>query len=464
MRLDLPTLFWVLNLAYAANLVFSLILYRFAGSFPGARLWILAQGLAALGSLLFAERAALPYPGLVAANTLFVAAVLCYAHAAWAYRRERPFPRGLYAILPALALALAASSGTSINFRNILVSLTMGGLGAWAAAILLRGIPKPLRFAARMTALPFGLVAFGNLAQILLSLSRPAARSFEALGEGHALVYLLAIAMASFSLLGFFLLATQRRQALLEEQGRRLEEANEELREADRTKDLFVSMLAHDLRGPISGAASYARKHLLPEDADLAAKRETLRVLVSSLERATSLLDDMLLWGRARNEKAGPRLEELELADLASSLIRLFGPALEAKAIGVRTRLEAVRVLAERDAAEIVLRNMMSNALKFSPPGGEIEVETGREGGRAYLLVADRGPGIGPELRARLFRMDARVTTPGSQGEKGSGLGLILCAEYAARMGASFGIDEREGGGSLARLVFPGPGEEKSAP
>ena len=463
MRLDVQTLFWILNLSYAASILFAIVLYRLAGAFPGGKLWILAQALVAAGSLLFVERGRIPYALLATGNLTMVAGAICYAHASWGYRRTRPFPRMAYAAVPLVAIALLILGGSPVNFRNSAVSLALGAFGAWTAAILLRGIDRRYRYAAAITALPFALTTAAGAVQIVLSMtSRPVYR-FEELGEGHAIVYLLAIATASTSLLGFFLLATQRRQFALERQGEELAAANLRLREADRVKDLFVSMLAHDLRGPISGSARYARKHLIPDEVDLRAKRQALLVLASSLEKATELLDNVLLWSRNRQEAHPTSIDEIDLAETAKSLVELFEPAFDEKGLRVLERLVETPLRTERESVELIVRNMLSNAIKFSPVGGEVEVEAARGAdGGPFVAVADRVSCIEPEIRRRLFRIDSRVTAPGTMGETGTGLGLILCAEYAARIGASFEVGERPGGGCVSRLGFEPAGSGDS--
>lgn len=456
MTLDLHTLFWVLSLTFGMTVLFSLVLYRIEGPFPGARLWIIAQALAALGTLLFSERDAIPYLALVAANALLVAAELAFAHAAWAYRRGRRFPLWTYALVLIVAAVLIATDRLSFNFRNIVVSAAMGSVSGWTSAILFRGIDKRYRPAAFFTALPFALGAAGNLAQVILSLIAPKTMNYRDVGVGHAYIYLLSIAMASFSLLGFFLLATQRRRYLTERQGTRLAEANEALQEANRVKDIFLSMLAHDLRSPISGAARYARKHLLPREVDIDAKRGALDILVVSLEKASNLLENLLFWSKTGKEEYPLVLEDFDLAEEAHAVIDLFRPAFEEKGIGLSESLPPSRLRSERESVDLVIRNMVSNALKFSPPGAAVEIATKRDASGFFeVTVGDRGAGIDPDIQSRLYRIDVRVTSLGTAGEGGSGLGLILCADYAARIGADFGVEEREGGGTLARIRLP---------
>jgi signal transduction histidine kinase len=453
MTLDLHTLFWVLSLTFGMTVLFSLVLYRIEGPFPGARLWIIAQALAALGTLLFSERDAIPYLALVAANALLVTAELAFAHAAWAYRRDRRFPVWTYALVLIVVAVLIASDRLSFNFRNIVVSAAMGSVSSWTSAILYRGIDKRYRSAAFFAALPFALGAAGDFAQVILSLGAPRTMNYQDIGVGHAFIYLLSIAMASFFLLGFFLLATQRRRYLTERQGARLAEANAALQEADRVKDLFLSMLAHDLRSPISGAARYARKHLLPPEVDLDAKRRALGILVGSLEKAANLLENLLLWSKSRKDEFPLFIEEFDLAEETRAIVGLFLPAFEEKGIGLSESLAPSRLRSERESVDLIIRNMVSNALKFSQPGAEVEIATKRDASGFFeVTVGDRGAGIDPDIRSRLYRIDVRVTSLGTAGEGGSGLGLILCADYARRIGATFGVEEREGGGTLARI------------
>jgi len=102
-----------------------------------------------------------------------------------------------------------------------------------------------------------------------------------------------------------------------------------------------------------------------------------------------------------------------------------------------------------------IVRNLAQNAIKFTPPGGSVSISYSLSGGTASLEVSDTGMGIAPELLGRLFDAGTKVTTPGTDGEKGSGFGLVLCAEFARRMGGSLTAESEVGRGSAFRLALP---------
>ena len=243
----------------------------------------------------------------------------------------------------------------------------------------------------------------------------------------------------------------------------RLRQANAELRAADQNRQELVSMLAHDIRGllgAVSSAVEMARLDLddLPQrDAhrflDIAERNTTEMV-----ELATNLLDSYRLeQGRLR-----PRRDRVELAAIAEDVVDRL--AAQARHRDVRLDLvvgSGAQVMGDPDLLGRVLLNLMTNALKFSPPGGRVTVELGARltppGGHAGVVVTvtDEGPGVPLADRDRIFERFTTLPVPGGRKPSGTGLGLAFCRKVIDLMDGAIWVEGEPGAGSTFAFVLP---------
>lgn len=238
-----------------------------------------------------------------------------------------------------------------------------------------------------------------------------------------------------------------------EEQARRLDELNA-------AKDRVVSVLSHDLRSPLLALdgmlGAYEEGLFSPEDiAEL--MPDTRRSLASTREQ----VEDVLAWARTLLSGAAPDARTA----LADAVQRTVAHA-EDRAAAKNVRLEAlpgtdVFVGAEPSSVLLLLRNLVANAIKFTPAGGRVTVSAETVGEGAVLRVSDTGVGISPERLAEINEgvgastTSLGTTTLGTNGEKGSGLGLTLCREVATHFGGRLYVDSAPGEGTTVALVFP---------
>ncbi|HAP44045.1 MAG: hypothetical protein A2087_01525 [Spirochaetes bacterium GWD1_61_31] len=456
MQLDVITLFWVLGLSYLANLMFSVLLFGSGTSFPGASHWIVAQSSLAGGMLLLAIRQTMPYAVVAVGNSLVLAANLLYFQAARIFAGRKPLAAWWYCLVAvALVVFLLPLSAAPVSVRTACFSsLSMvGSLAIYRQ--LSRRLARAEHPGARWAALPFLFIAAGNLLQLAGALIFPASYDIGHLNPLYPLVLLASILTAPISLFGYFLLAGMSRQEAMAEQQRLLGETNLALRKTNQTKDLFVSILAHDLRSPLAGAARYVRKNLLTGLVDPAQRQHALEVLAQSLEKTHIFLENVLWWSRAQREDWVSKCDDFDLVDVARSAIGMAMPSIDAKGLILESALQPAPVRADSDSVLLILHNLLSNAIKFSQPGGLIEVISGRESsGGAFISLTDRGIGIKPELREKLLQIETKISTPGTLGETGSGMGLILCWEFARLNGARLMLTSEPGLGTTVRLSF----------
>lgn len=236
-----------------------------------------------------------------------------------------------------------------------------------------------------------------------------------------------------------------------------LEQRNRDLEILNRQKDRFFSILAHDLRSPFNALLGLSQ-HLLDQRAHLtpAERDEFLTAIHHSVRDLYALLENLLEWARVQMMK-GAQFEPTvtNLRDLVTAAIASMRTMARQKGVQVDNAVEAFLVRVDRDMIGAVLRNLLENAVKFTDTGGRVTVAATGDDGWVAVTVADTGVGMAPELVQRLFRLDEKVTTPGTGGERGTGLGLLLCKELVERHGGRISVSSRLGAGTSFRFTLP---------
>ncbi|MBE7939585.1 MULTISPECIES: sensor histidine kinase [Ramlibacter] len=223
------------------------------------------------------------------------------------------------------------------------------------------------------------------------------------------------------------------------------------LREALAAQQQFVADAAHELRSPLTALKLQAQA--LRRDPD----PQAIERLNEGITRAIALSGQMLSLAREEAGAPGEGFRAVELEQLAREAVAEVLPQAQARGIdlGLAEDAAAATVQGRPEALHVLLRNLLENALKYTPEGGRVDLRMGIEGGRPWLAVEDSGPGIPEAERARAFDRFFRV--PGAAGE-GSGLGLAIVKAIADRHGAAVALDASPGlGGLRATVRFPAP-------
>jgi signal transduction histidine kinase len=237
------------------------------------------------------------------------------------------------------------------------------------------------------------------------------------------------------------------------------------LENAFRAQRRLVADAAHELKTPTAvllGESQEARR----SDARPEEVRQSLETIERSARGLAREVDSLLLL--ARGDSARPmRREAVDLAPVAAEAVAAAEPLGAGR--GRRCRLEAAEgALVSGDRAGLlrVASNLVSNALQYTAPGSEVEVEVARRDGQVVLEVRDRGPGVAPENRRRIFERFVRLEPARARYPEGSGLGLAIVDQIVRAHGGQIEVDEREGGGAVFRVVLPAaaPGEAEPAP
>ena len=236
-----------------------------------------------------------------------------------------------------------------------------------------------------------------------------------------------------------------------------IEKQNAELRATLNNRDKMYSVIAHDLRSPMASirmvlnlvAASVSPETLGPELFELIdkANRES--------EEVHDLLDNLLKWTKSQTGRLTVVTQDLDLNDIIPGVVDIFEVIAQTKHIKLDLQHTdtPLMVRADNDMLKTVVRNFMSNAIKFSPENSSIEIIMGTEGDFAKVSVRDHGVGIAADRLASIFNKGE--TTYGTGGEEGSGLGLQLCQDFARKNGGDCYVESVEGQGSTFSFTVP---------
>ncbi len=233
-----------------------------------------------------------------------------------------------------------------------------------------------------------------------------------------------------------------------------LRRAKETAEEATRLKDKFLSLVSHDLKGPLGAIRGFMQ--LMVGDLERAGDATMLKyaeVMISSTNRMIAMITELLNIGRLKTGKVVPRLVMLDARELAAKEIDFLAPLIIGKEVRLLNEVpEEVRLCADPALLAEVLQNLLSNAVKFSPKGGAVRVGYPAPG---VLAVADEGVGIPAEKRTKLFRYEEATSTLGTQGERGTGLGLPLSYDIVKAHGGELTVESAPGRGSIFSVRLP---------
>jgi signal transduction histidine kinase len=237
-----------------------------------------------------------------------------------------------------------------------------------------------------------------------------------------------------------------------------IEAQRQELAELNVSKDKFFSIISHDLRSPFNALLGFSQ--LLSENLDQY-DRPNIETMVGkihlSAENLYALLENLLTWSRIQRGAMEHDPENLELAEIAEDTIDLFVSKAEEKNILLKHGIpQGLMAHADYNMVTTVIRNLVSNAMKFTSDGGKIEVSARSQNETMIeVAVADTGTGIEQEDLSKLFRIDIRYTNVGTAGERGTGLGLNLCKDLVEKNGGTIWVESEVGKGTTFRFTLP---------
>lgn len=454
--IHVDTLVWAALVVYFAGFLFSLALFLVRKTFSGSRQWILGQFFLLVGAFGSGVRLlGWAYGGLLVGDLAYIASGLLLAHAIWRFRGRENFPMLTYFAIPAGALTWFALGKDGAHLYSIALSGLICAIALWDAILLLR---KPDPFYRRVFALAsvFFLMSAGSAAgRLVYALAGEPSIAIEFKSGISVWIYTAAILGVFFNMFGYFLMSAVRTERELRESQLAIGQRNEKLNRLVALKDSLITVVGHDLRAPISSAARYTRNHLLAYQGDLNDKRESIATLAEGLERAATLLANLVDWARSASGRADLALERCDLAALARESAKDLAAVAERKGLTLDVSGDGACALAEPRACATVFRNLLANAIKYSRSGASIDVRFGVEpDGRVAASVIDHGVGMDRGQMATLFEPGRTVQTLGTDGEQGTGMGLALCKAFMESMGGDIRVSSAPGAGSRFELLF----------
>jgi signal transduction histidine kinase len=237
----------------------------------------------------------------------------------------------------------------------------------------------------------------------------------------------------------------------------KLSESENELQKLNKSKDRIFSVVAHDLRNPVAAVTGFSE--LLYDNFDefpAETQKEYLLQILQGTQRIQNLLENLLIWARSQMKAVKYEPETIEVQELLNECVREMKANLDHKKVECLLDVEPnCIVFADKAMMYTVFRNLIINAIKFSFPGGKIRITSESSEKGCKIMVSDEGIGIQPEIQEKLFSTNNVVSTPGTTGESGSGLGLVICKEFLDRNQGSIQVESEPGNGSTFIVSLP---------
>ena len=236
-----------------------------------------------------------------------------------------------------------------------------------------------------------------------------------------------------------------------------LQSINEELHKVNAEKDKFFSIIAHDLRSPFNSILGFSNILLeKTKQEDLENIKIFARIINNSSQRAVNLLSNLLLWSLTQTGRMNFNPEYFDLGESVDEIIQLCSDIAFQKLITLSNELpKQIPVYGDKAMIDTIIRNLVSNALKFTERGGSIHISAERRPNDVKVWVIDTGVGISQQIIEKIFTIDSNCSTPDTQGEKGTGLGLVLCKELIEKHGGTLEIESEPGKGSTFHFTIP---------
>jgi signal transduction histidine kinase/ligand-binding sensor domain-containing protein len=234
-------------------------------------------------------------------------------------------------------------------------------------------------------------------------------------------------------------------------------EMNNKLYEINASKDKFFSIIAHDLKNPFNTILGLSE---LLKDEIKSGNLETIDdysgKIYSSTIQTLRLLENLLEWANSQRGKISFNPVPIKLRDIFDEEFMVLNEMAIRKNIELKSLFaDNLTIIADKDMIKTILRNLISNAIKFSYRNGKVEVKAFIDNNKVEIAVSDNGIGISKETMAKLFRIDSNLSTIGTENEKGTGLGLFLCKEFVEKHNGEIWAESESGKGSVFKLILP---------
>jgi signal transduction histidine kinase len=271
------------------------------------------------------------------------------------------------------------------------------------------------------------------------------------------------LALAVIALIVILFRSKVRVNKHINEINKKLEESNQKLKHTNATKDKFFSIIAHDLRSPFN--AILGLSGLLKDELESTKNMDVIRnynnMVDESAHSLFSLLENLLQWAKSQQGRLEFSPTEFDFYTIMEANLKIFKSKTADKSVELNSLIEKNTIAyGDINMVDSTLRNLISNALKYTLKGGNILISSKIKNNQLYLSVRDNGIGIRKEDQKKLFQLDSNYSTTGTNSESGSGLGLILCKEFVHKNGGEIWVESKLGKGSEFIFTLPLPKSE----
>jgi signal transduction histidine kinase len=274
-------------------------------------------------------------------------------------------------------------------------------------------------------------------------------------------MYLVEMGVLVFLLFQVYLLANHYAKSYnnLESLNQNLEkivkERSGQLIMANEVKDRLLSVMSHDIKSPLNslrGVLQIYNQGAISRDEF----SDFTKLIENDLNKTSILVENILYWTASQIRGIQVKIETFDLHALIEENLHLFQTIAAAKKISIHHNVvPGFKISTDRNIINLVLRNLVSNAIKFSYEGGRIDISVSERGGSLLIQVKDQGIGMDEEKLETLLAPELFISASGTSNEKGTGLGLALCREYLEKAGGELDVESTMGEGSTFNIIIP---------
>jgi len=252
-------------------------------------------------------------------------------------------------------------------------------------------------------------------------------------------------------------IANVRKYKIIQLQSKKLEETTVQLNDSIHTKDRFFSIIAHDLRSSLAGLMNISETMAEEyNELDKMNQMKLMQALCNTSRNTYHLLDNLLEWSRMERGLTPFEPKKLHLSKILDFVIAQLKESAVKKNLKINCMFsDNLEIYADDYMLQSLLRNLITNAVKFTQSGGKITISATDENNKVLIAVKDTGIGMSPEIKDKLFNLEFRINRNGTQGEPSSGLGLTLCKEFIEKHGGEIWIESEENVGSTIFFTIP---------
>ncbi len=253
----------------------------------------------------------------------------------------------------------------------------------------------------------------------------------------------------------------QDKTVSLETKNKQLIENEETLKLINAQKDKFLSIISHDMRAPLSSIISFLDYYKDNFTNFTAAEIDFVSTNLSThVKKVVEMLDELLMWSRAQTGEIQVNLQPIDLTKIITDTVEILNQSAVNKKITITTDIHSQLIWGDKNMTAFIIRNVISNAIKFTHENGNILINTKRNKLNAFVTIKDSGVGMSPENLGKLFQGNTSFSTFGTAEEKGIGLGLVLCKDFMDKQNGSIEIDSVPELGTTVNLLFPIVGKQ----